>query len=370
MNSMRVALDCRMKHGVETVVKNIAPVIASRVDSLFVLGDPERFNEWWPDGIRATFIPFAAPIYGLREQLQFPLNAIRACDVLHVPHFNIPVRKLPFPLVVTVNDVGHLAGVLPISWTYKQVGRFYYSHAVRRADHIVTLSEFSKREIITRLGVDAGKITVIPCGVDTRVFHPVPADVTKKTLHRLNIRPPYLMISGSVRPHKNVGRVLEGFARLKQHHGIPHTLVIAGEREGFRINSRLPSMPDAVMRDVTFTGYISDADLVALYAGCDVFIFGSIYEGFGLPPLEAMACGAPVAVSNAASIPEVVGDAGVYFDPFAVENIVQAVFSLLSDEQKRQSAAAASLQRARRFDWASSAEAYLRVYEHALGGTR
>jgi glycosyltransferase involved in cell wall biosynthesis len=363
---MKVALDCRMKHGVETVVKNIVPDIAPEVQTLYLMGERKRFEAWWPEGIPGTVVPFAAPIYGLREQIEFPLREIRDCNLLHVPHFNIPVRRLPFPLLVTINDVGHLAGVLPMSWSYKQVAKFYYSHAVKRAAHLVTLSEFSKQEIIARLNVSPEKITVIPCGVDTRRFHRVSEEITQEVLARLHVQPPYLMISGSVRPHKNVGRMLLAFKELKQRHHIPHKLVVVGEREGFRINSTLPQLPDDVARDVVFTGYLPDADLVALYSGCEVFLFGSLYEGFGLPPLEAMACGAPVAVSHAASLPEVVGDAGVYFDPYSVDDIVNAVSTLLGDRQQRTLAAAASLERAATFNWKQRAKDYLRVYRNVV----
>jgi glycosyltransferase involved in cell wall biosynthesis len=367
---MKIALDCRMKHGVETVVKNIAPPIAEAVEALYVLGDPKRFKEWWPEGTSATVVEFTAPIYGLREQLEFPAEKIRNCNLLHVPHFNIPVRSLPCTLLVTINDVGHLAGVLPMSWAYKQVARFYYLHAARRAAHIVTLSEFSKCEIISHLDVPAEKITVIPCGVDQRRFHRLDADEVQEVLSRLHIYAPYMMISGSVRPHKNVGRVLKAFAELKRRYRIPHVLVVVGEREGFRINSELPTLPDDVARDVVFTGYINEHDLVALYSGCEVFIFASIYEGFGLPPLEAMACGAPVAVSHAASLPEVVGDAGVMFDPYSVTEIAEAVFMLIDSSEKRRAAVAVSLKRAHEFQWQETARRYMQTYEHVLSRQR
>lgn len=367
---MKIAIDCRMKHGVATVVRNIAPYVAEEVNELFVLGDPKRFTEWWPEGLRASVVEFMSPVYGIREQIEFPLSGIRSCDLLHVPHFNIPVRKLPFPLLVTINDVAHLADVLPIGWGYKQAARLYYSHAVTRADHIITLSEFSKNEIMSRLRVLPEKITVIPCAVDHKLFHPADRQRIQQVASRLQITMPYLMISGSVRPHKNIGRALKAFAELKRRYQIPHQLLIVGEREGFRINSELPDVADEVKASIMFTGYINDDNLVALYSGADVFVFPSLYEGFGLPPLEAMACGAPVAVSNAASIPEVVGDAGVYFDPYSVDEIVEAVTSLVNDPVKRKHAVSNSLRRAEMFQWSASAQQYLQVYKNIVGGGR
>lgn len=367
---MKVALDCRMKHGVETVVRNIAPWISENVETLYLLGDPHRIAQWWPQGTRCKVVAFTAPIYGLREQFEFPLHEILDCNLLHVPHFNIPVRRLPFPLLVTINDVGHLAGVLPISWSYQKVAKLYYAHATKRAAHIITISEFSKREIITRLNVAPERITVIPCGVDTGRFHRVGEATIQRVLARLHVQRPYLMISGSVRPHKNVGRLLLAFKELKHRHHIPHTLVVVGEREGFRINSSLPRLPDEVAREVVFTGYLADDDLVALYSGCEVFLFGSVYEGFGLPPLEAMACGAPVAVSHAASLPEVVGDAGLYFDPYSVDDIVRAISTLISDPELRGRTSAASLRRAALFSWPARAQQYLDVYRMVIERTQ
>ena len=363
---MKIAIDCRMKQGVATVGRNIVPYIVEEVSELFVLGDPKRFKEWWPQGLRASVVEFMAPVYGVREQIEFPLNGIRSCDVLHVPHFNIPVRKLPFPLVVTINDVAHLADVLPIRWAYKQAARLYYAHAATRADHIITLSEFSKNEVLSRLNVPSEKISVIPCAVDHSLFHPVDRQQIQQVVSRLQLSMPYLMISGSVRPHKNIGRALKAFAELKRRHRIPHQLVIVGEREGFRINSELPDLSDDIKASIKFTGYIGDDDLVALYSGTDVFVFPSLYEGFGLPPLEAMACGAPVVVSNAASIPEVVGEAGVYFDPYSVDNMVEAIYSIIANLAKRTTMVSASLQRAKAFQWSASAQSYVEVYRNII----
>jgi len=363
---MKVAIDCRMKHGVATVVRNIVPHIASQVEALYAMGDLQRFREWWPDDLGVRTVEFMAPVYGWREQLEYPLKRISDCHLLHVPHFNIPVRKLPFPLLVTINDLAHLAGVLPMSWAHVQAARLYYRHAVLRAEHITTLSEFARKEIIAKLNVDPARISVIPCAVDHRKFFPADESRIREVADRLHICLPYLMISGSVRPHKNVGRVLSAFKELKTRNRIPHQLVVVGEREGFRIRTELPTLPDDVQSSIVFTGYINDDDMIALYSGAEVFVYASLYEGFGLPPLEAMACGAPVAVSRAASLPEVIGDAGVYFDPYSVSEIADAMLSLIDNSTKRREAVAASLKRAQEFQWERSAQQYLQAYNHVL----
>jgi glycosyltransferase involved in cell wall biosynthesis len=198
--------------------------------------------------------------------------------------------------------------------------------------------------------------------VDTGVFSPRREAEVTLVLYSLGIRRPYLLVLGSVRPHKNVARVLEAFGKLKEA-GIPHQLVVVGKREGFRISEELPELPGAIAEHVIFTGFLSEAEIMALYSGADLFLFASLYEGFGLPPLEAMACGAPVAVSRAASLPEVVGDAGAYFDPLSAEDIAGTVLRVLRDPEERARLARAGHERVARLTWEQTARGHLEVYE-------
>jgi glycosyltransferase involved in cell wall biosynthesis len=360
---MRIAIDCRGRAGVGRVVSNIAIGVAPRVDHLVLLGDPEQIRTWGDFSGNVEIVPFMSPVYGWQEQVRFPVSRIRFCNILHVPHFNVPFRPLKCPLVCTVNDTAHLAGILPMSVLQKAAAQIYYRYAVHRAVHIITLSEFSRQEICNRLKVPRDRITVIHPGVDTRVFYARRRESVQEVLSTHHISEPYLLVLGSIRTHKNVGRILQAFVLLKNRDKIPHHLVIVGQRGGFRIDTRLPEIPPHIARDVIFTGTLDDEKIAALYSGAEAFIFASIYEGFGLPPLEAMACGTPVAVSNAASMPEAVGSAGAYFNPFDIEDIARVVLDLIGSPEKRRRMSQQGREWALRSTWEHAIEEHLRVYE-------
>jgi glycosyltransferase involved in cell wall biosynthesis len=359
---MIVALDARMKEGVGTVVRNLALRLAPRVEKLILLGDPNDIARWGPPRENVEVVPFLAPIYGWREQATFPAARLRGCNLLHVPHFNIPVRAVPCPLICSIHDVAHLSGMLPTGVAYRMAARTYYRHAAHRSRHIITGSRFSRDEIVRRLGVNPEKITVIPDGVDTAFFSPRQPSEIEPVLSSLGVRRPYILTLGSVRPHKNVGRVLKSFEKLKRETALPHQLVIVGKREGFRINQELPVLAGDIWRDVVFTGFRGEKEIVALYAGADLFVFASLYEGFGLPPLEAMACGTPVAASRAASLPEVVGEAGAYFDPYSVDDIGRTLLRLLTNPPERDQLAHKGRERALQMTWEKTAEGHVEVY--------
>jgi len=359
---MIVALDARMQQGVGAVVRNVALRVAPKIEKLILLGNPAVIETWGTLKGTVEIVPYVEPIYGWREQVAFPVARLRGCNLLHVPHFNIPVRTVPCPLICSIHDVAHLAGVLPISGGYRLVARWYYWHAARRSQHIITGSEFSKREIVQRLGVDPSRVTVIPDGVDTQVFFPRRQSEIASVHSTLGVRRPYILVLGSVRPHKNVRRVLEAFRKLKESGDVSHQLVVVGKQEGFRISEELPLLPPEIAQHVLFTGFLGEKETAALYSGADLFLFASLYEGFGLPPLEAMACGAPVAVSRAASLPEVVAEAGAYFDPYSVDDIAGTIRKLLRDPAERDRLARAGRERAAQLTWEKSAEGHLEVY--------
>lgn len=359
---MIMAIDARMKEGVGTLIRNVVMRTAERVERMLVLGDPSAVSGWGALPKTVEIIPFTSPIYGWREQLRFPASKLGGCNVVHIPHFNVPIRTLPCPLIVSIHDTAHLAGILPMSVAYRAAALLYYRHAVRRARHIITGSSFSKGEIISRLNVNPEKITVIPDGVDSAKFHRQSEGRIRQVLSRLGFARPYIMILGSVRPHKNIGMALRAFEILKIRKGIPHRLVIVGRKEGFRVNAELPGISKHISQDVVFTGFLSEEEIIALYSGADLFLFQSLYEGFGLPPLEAMSCGTPVAASRIASIPEVVGEAGAYFDPHDPESVSETVLGLLNDKHERDRLSRAGKIRAEMFTWERTAEGHFSVY--------
>lgn len=240
------------------------------------------------------------------------------------------------PQVITVHDVVQLA--FPQFYPRLQ---FYVGQVLprvaRRSAAVIADSEHTKREIVGRFDVDPRRVTVVYAGVDPERFRPVAP-------------PPkygrYVLVVGDVRPHKNVPRAIEAFARI----GGDLRLVIVG-----RHLADLPARPNVV-----FTGYVPADELPSLYSGAAAFLFPSLYEGFGIPPLEAMACGAPVAASNATSVPEVCGDAARYFDPTSVDAMEAALRDVLADPAPWRER---GLRRAREFTWdraAAQVDAVLR----------
>jgi glycosyltransferase involved in cell wall biosynthesis len=186
-----------------------------------------------------------------------------------------------------------------------------------------------------------------------------------QVLREFAIEGPYILAVGSVRPNKNISGLLRAFAIMKQQFALKERLVIVGERNGFLTRTEV-SIPRGLETEVSFTGHVADNLLPVLYAGSEAFVFPSLHEGFGLPPLEAMACGVPTVVSNRASIPEVVGDASILVDPNDACAFARAIFDVVSDGHLRQDLIEAGQRRAGRFSWDATAECYLEAYSRAL----
>jgi len=227
----------------------------------------------------------------------------------------------------------------------------------KRADHIITISEFSKSEIIKYLDLPEEKISIMPCGVDTSLYHPNYSEedinaVTKK----YGVQGEYLLYLGTLEPRKNIERLIQAFELLKKESPNIPKLIMAG-RKGWMYESIFDTVKSMQLEnDIIFTGYIEAKDAPILIKGAKIFLFPSIYEGFGMPPLEAMACGTPVLVSNVSSLPEVVGDAGIQVDPFSVNSIKEGIELLIMDEQKRIELSQRGLERAKEFTWDRAAE--------------
>lgn len=237
----------------------------------------------------------------------------------------------------------------------------------KRADHIITISQFSKSEIIKYLNIPEEKITIMPCGVDTTLYHDnyMEEDI-QKVLNKYRIQGEYLLYLGTLEPRKNIVRLIKAYAKLKEKESSTPKLVLAG-RKGWMFDDifqivELLNLVD----DVIFTGYVDAEDAPLLIKGAMVFLFPSIYEGFGMPPLEAMACGTPVLTSNTSSLPEVVGDAGILVDPFSIESIQNGMEKLINDNKLRVELAYRGIQRSIRFTWNESVNVLYKVFQDQL----
>lgn len=268
-------------------------------------------------------------------------------DLMFWPGYLGPVFPR-LPTVITIHDTQFrdIPELLP--WSFRMTYEAIVPVAARRADHLITVSEFSRMQICRHFNVRKFQVTSIPEG--TMATASVPTDEDDKQLRELGVRPPYLLSISSGAPHKNTGRLLVGFRKALPELPADIKLVLAGQKG--------PSD-----RHVKYLGYVSDSLRDALYRRALVFVFPSLYEGFGLPVLEAMAHRIPVACSEVASLPEVGGDAVSYFDPLDVDAMTQVIKDLVKNESLRKKRIAAGVCQAARFTWKCCAEKTLDVLE-------
>ncbi len=254
--------------------------------------------------------------------------------------------------VVTIHDASVFAGPHWFSQRFRMYYRLTLPILGRMAKRVITDSNFSREELIKYRVTFAEKISVITAGVNPE-FTPVETKILDF---------PYILTVGSRDPRKNIWRFVNAWQQLPVDIKGNRKLVVAGKgAKSFsaEIFTETPA-------DVYFIGYVDDKDLPALYSGADIFVFPSLYEGFGLPPLEAMACGCPVVVSNVASLPEVCGDAAYYVDPYNVKSIAEGMQKVLTDDTLRQSLIQKGIERAKLFSWEKSAKEHIKVFEEVL----
>ena len=265
--------------------------------------------------------------------------------------------------VVTIHDVVPLDHPEWLNWRFAAWYRFLIPRLARRVRHVIVDSDFTRQRLIAHSGIGADKITVIHCGVDAR-FQPQSPQAIAAARADLQLPPGrYALAVGSLEPRKNLGRLLLAWAQLLPQLPPDLWLVLAGAKGKSLVFADVPELRQLPQR-VHLSGYVPDDLLPALYAGAEVFVYPSLYEGFGLPPLEAMACGTPVIVGNRASLPEVVGDAAVLVDPGRVDAIARGLMQLLGAAGVRAGLGRAGRERAALFDWHQTANRTMQVLDH------
>lgn len=357
-----ISVDARMlsHSGIGTYLVNLLPSIIAALPSqrVSLLGDPEKIRAVLSlEEPRVTLIPCSANIYSVQEQLELPRLIPKESKLFWSPHYNIPMFYRG-PLLVTIHDMFHLAMPQYVGgWHKRAYARLLFTRLRQQANHILTVSEFSKQEILRLTSSGEQPITVTHLGVDEGW-----SNVAKgQPLHER----PYIIFVGNVKPHKNVRGLLEAFSLIYKE--IPHDLVIAGKREGFVTGDEaVAKQAETLGQRVVFTGYVSDENLKKYVVGASTLVLPSFYEGFGLPPLEAMACGCPVIVSNAASLPEVCGDAALYVDPNNPQDIAATIRRLLGDEVLQHQLKQKGLECVKLFSWDKCAMETLQVIETLL----
>lgn len=304
------------------------------------------------------------------QQVELPLLARRlGLDLLHSPYFIKPYYGLPCPSVVTIYDLLPWRYPATISRRGRQLYGLAMGLAVRTADALITISQHACDDIAFRYQVSRKRITVTPLAAERR-FQPQPPDLLADLRARYDLPSSYVLYLGSNKPHKNLERLVRAWERLHEEKRLPDdpppTLIIAGHEDPQHPEIRSFVAERGLGGQVRFLPNVADADLPALYSGALLFAFPSYYEGFGLPPLEAMACGTPVLCAYASSLPEVVGNAALTVDPFSVTEIADGLGQLLRNPGLRRTLRERGLARARTFSWRRTATLTLEVYERFL----
>jgi glycosyltransferase involved in cell wall biosynthesis len=364
---VRIGIDARKLHdfGIGTYIRNLLRHLArlDRETEYVLLCRPEDVPALAPLGENFRPVPETAANYSLTEQLRIPLALKRhGVTLFHSPHYVLP-RLVSCRSVVTIHDCIHLVfpqylpNRLALSYARASMGT-----AAKRATRILTVSESSKRDIVRYVDADPARIDVIYNAYDERFgVEPREEDVVR-VRERYQLNDEFVFYAGNVKPHKNLERLIDAFHLVRQRGLDRLKLVLIGDEISKYASLRRAVHHYQLHKYVRFLGYLPEETLAVMYRLAGVFVFPSLYEGFGLPPLEAMASGTPVVTSNVSSLPEVAGDAAVLVDPYDPEAIAGGIYRVLTDEHLRRSLRTRGLARAHQFSWEASARRVREIY--------
>jgi len=370
---VRIAIDIRRMNefGVGTYTRNVVRMLA-RLDTeneYFLLGHRQKATEIGalPENFQSFQVPSSETPRGY-----FEAHAVvrrLKCDLVHVPYLFWLPRHLPCPYVVTVHDIlDHMYRAHNGSGFTRSLHFHLTRRVLKNAARIFAVSQFTKGEVQKLFGIDPGRIEVIYNAIDPRFLTGHATDADRQLLaERYQITYPFLLYAGRISPHKNLVRIIEAFSALKAelakqevYHDLK--LIIIGDELSKHPDLRRTVVRGGVQNDVRFLGFVPIEILRIFYDAAKVFVFPSLYEGFGLPPLEAMAHGTPVLTSNTSSIPEVVGPAAVLVNPENLFEMMRALQRMLLDSQLREKLRQASYEQVKKFSWERSVAAVLASY--------
>ena len=358
---MKLVIDVRLINasGIGTYLKNIIPGILHAFDEVTVLGNTAEIKLFdWSKNVE--IIEFNAAIYSIKEQIQYPF-VVPKCDILWCPHFNVPIFSVKAnKIVTTIHDVYHLSINASISYIKKNYAKVLFQNAVRKSKMIFTVSEFSKSEILKYTNANSEKLKIVYCGVDKSFFR------NTKFSSDLKLPQNYILYVGNIKPHKNLIVLLKAYVSLPEEFKSKYQLVFVGKKEGFLTEDNQIQdfiISNNLQKHITFTGYIEDSEIPKIYHEARLFVFPSLYEGFGLPILEALASQTKVVSSNAASLPEVGGEAVLYFDPNNYLELAEIIKNNIEDSPKNEFLLAKGGKQLEKFTWEKSIEEHLKAFK-------
>ena len=391
---MKIGIDARFYGPVgkglgrytQEVVDNIIKIesAAGGADFDYVIFlSAENFNEFVCNLKNVKKVKLDIGWYGLKEQILLPFFIWREhLDLIHFPHFNVPILA-PVKFIVTIHDLilthfptTRATTLSPLKYKFKNLAyRLVISNAIFRSKKIITVSNFTKDDLVSQFKVDPDKIVVTYEGVANLAKGRDSLFVAnldnQETLDQYHIPQNFLLYVGNAYPHKNLDFLLEIFSKLHKEKPDLH-LVLVGKNDYFyskvkdcarRLNLWQPGNSN---NSVIFPGYVPDAQLEVLYQEAKLYIFPSLYEGFGLPPLEAMARSCPVLSSDRSSLPEVLGDAALYFNPENSSDIISKINLLIDDQSLREDLISKGIVQAKKYNWWECANKTLSVYKKVL----
>jgi glycosyltransferase involved in cell wall biosynthesis len=373
---MRVAIDIRRAgdYGLGTYIRNIVNQLA-RIDTdsrYLLIGERRHMAEFdsLPDNFELLEYAHQPGTFSTHLHLPWLLRKQRV-DILHMPWFYAPAI-VPSRLLITVHDLSDVLAPPVGASPPVQTGRLFFARrALNRADHIFAVSHASKRDLARFFHIPESKISVVYDAVDERFLNePLPSDADR-ILERHAVNTPYVLYAGNIRPQKNLPRLIEAFAVAKAElRGNPEfdqlKLLVIGEALNRHADLRRAVVRARVREDVRFLGFVPGPVLRVFYSRALAFLFPSLYEGFGLPPLEAMAHGTPVLTSNVSSLPEVFQEAALLVNPENVFDIARGIRQILTEDALRQTLRRRGYERARMYSWENAARLVHAAYRSVL----
>lgn len=372
-SQLRIGIDARfygpkqkgLGRYVQKLVENLEKVDLNNQYIIFLR--QENWSDYQPSNPNFKKVLADYRWYSLPEQILMPIKIWQAkVDLMHYPHFNVPIFCLK-PFVVTIHDLvlrkfpTRRASTLNpfLYWLKNLAYRLVVYLAIKRAKKIIAVSNYTKKDILKYFKVKPEKIEVVYEGAPAR--RDSPSD-TVLVSEGLSLPKPYILYVGNAYPHKNLERLILSFKKLIEDKQIDCQLVLVGELDYFY--QRLREMSSVVPSGkIIFTDFVSDKELTSLYQNASLYVFPSLGEGFGLPPLEAMAFGLPVVCSRATCLPEVLGQAVVYFDPENIEEMAEKIKQVLKDKQLQEKLIVQGFKRIQKYQWSKMAQETLKIYK-------
>lgn len=305
------------------------------------------------------------PFKVLKTYAWYPFLVIKLrdhdLDVIHNPGQVPTFLKFKQKYIITIHDLTPFITPKESKFGRPLIYKLFFPRTLKTADKIIADSNSTKQDLIRYFNIPEEKIKVILLAADEK-FKPLNKEEIDEFKQEYNLNFPFILYVGTLEARKNILTLIRAFYTLKKK-GINHKLVITGKK-GWKYKELFGTIDNLnLQNDIIFTGYVPEEDLPALYNAAELFVYPSIYEGFGLPPLESMACGTPVITSNTSSLPEVVGDAGIMVDPYDVDGLADAMYEVLSIDGLREDMIKKGLERAKMFSWKKCAMETLKVYE-------